>query len=51
MIVSNLQHSERIEPLHPQFKKAFDYIKSHDLLNTPNAWPPTVRCLRCTATT
>ncbi len=35
MIISNLQHSERIEPLHPLFKKAFDYIKSHDLLHTP----------------
>ena len=35
MIVSNLQHSERIETLHPLFKKAFDYIKSHDLLHTP----------------
>lgn len=33
MIISNLKHSERIEPLHPAFKKAFDYIKSHDLLH------------------
>lgn len=35
MIVSNLQHSGRIEPLHPLFKKVFDYVKAHDLLNTP----------------
>ena len=35
MILSNLQHSERIESLHPLFKKAFDYVKSHDLLHTP----------------
>ena len=35
MILSSLQHSERIEALHPLFKKAFDYIKSHDMLNTP----------------
>ena len=35
MIISNLQHSERIESLHPLFKTAFDYIKSHDLLHTP----------------
>ena len=35
MIVSNLQHSARIEPLHPLFKQLFDYVKSHDLLHTP----------------
>ena len=35
MIVSNLQNSERIESLHPLFKKLFDYVKSHDLLHTP----------------
>lgn len=34
MIVSTLKHSERIESLHPLFKTVFDYIKSHDLLNT-----------------
>ncbi len=34
MIVSNLQNSERIESLHPLFKKVFDYIKTHDLLHT-----------------
>lgn len=33
MIYSTLAESARIESLHPQFKKAFDYIKSHDLLN------------------
>ena len=35
MIVSTLKHSERIVSLHPLFKTVFDYIKSHDLLNTP----------------
>lgn len=35
MIVSNLQHSDRIESLHPLFKTVFDYVKSHDLLHTP----------------
>ena len=34
MIISNLQNSERIEQLHPLFKKVFDYIKSHDFLHT-----------------
>ena len=34
MIVSNLQNSSRIEPLHPLFKQLFDYVKSHDLLHT-----------------
>ena len=34
MILSNLQNTERIEQLHPLFKEAFDYIKSHDLLHT-----------------
>ena len=33
MILSDLKHSERIEPLHPLFKKLFDYVKSHDLLH------------------
>lgn len=33
MIISNLQNSERIESLHPAFKVAFDYIKTHDLLH------------------
>lgn len=32
MIVSNLQNSQRIEGLHPLFKKLFDYVKTHDLL-------------------
>lgn len=35
MIVANLKHSDRIEPLHPLFKAAFDYVKSHDMLHTP----------------
>lgn len=34
MIIANLQNSERIEQLHPLFKKVFDYVKSHDLLHT-----------------
>ncbi len=34
MIVSNLNNTERIESLHPLFKKLFDYVKSHDILNT-----------------
>lgn len=35
MVLSNLQHSDRVESLHPLFKTVFDYVKSHDLLNTP----------------
>lgn len=35
MIISDLNDSRRIESLHPLFKVAFDYIKSHDLLNMP----------------
>lgn len=35
MIFGSLRHSERIEPLHPDFKQIFDYIKSHDLLHAP----------------
>lgn len=34
MIVTNLAHTDRIESLHPLFKKLFDYVKSHDLLHT-----------------
>ena len=34
MILSNLQHTEWIEQLHPLFKEVFDYVKSHDLLHT-----------------
>ena len=34
MILSDLQHTERIEQLHPLFKEVFDYVKSHDLLHT-----------------
>lgn len=33
MIISNLQNSARIEPLHPLFKQLFDYVKTHDLLH------------------
>lgn len=33
MIISNLQHSQRIESLHPLFKRLFDYVKQHDLLH------------------
>ena len=35
MIISRLENSSRIEPLHPLFKKFFDYVKTHDLLNAP----------------
>lgn len=31
MILNALQDSARIEPLHPLFKKLFDYVKTHDL--------------------
>lgn len=34
MIYSTLAESARIENLHPQFKKLFDYLKENDLLNT-----------------
>ncbi|MHB9054765.1 MAG: YhcH/YjgK/YiaL family protein [Paludibacteraceae bacterium] len=33
MIYTTLSQSERIESLHPKFKKLFDFIKSNDLLN------------------
>lgn len=33
MIYSTIAESERIENLHPQFKKLFDYLKENDLLN------------------
>lgn len=33
MIIDSLKNSARIESLHPLFAKAFDYIKTHDLLN------------------
>lgn len=35
MIVSRIENSNRIEPLHPLFKQLFDYVKTHDLLNVP----------------
>ena len=33
MIISKLENSSRIEPLHPRFKRLFDYVKQHDLLS------------------
>ena len=33
MIISKLEHSSRIESLHPHFKQLFDYVKQHDLLH------------------
>ena len=33
MIISKLENSSRIEPLHPLFKRLFDYVKQHDLLS------------------
>lgn len=33
MIVSNLKNSQRIEESDSLFKKLFEYVKSHDLLN------------------
>lgn len=47
MIIGSLKNTERIEALHPSFKKVFDYIRLHDLLAAPegkieidgdNAW-------------
>ncbi len=35
MIISKLGNSYRIESLHPLFKKLFEYVKQHDLLNQP----------------
>lgn len=35
MILSTLQDCGRFEVLHPLFKKAFDYVKSHNLLDAP----------------
>lgn len=34
MIYGTLKESKRIEGLHPQFQKLFDYLKENDLLNT-----------------
>ena len=36
MILLKLQDSERIESLHPQFKRLFEYVKSHDLSSLPS---------------
>lgn len=35
MILNSLEDSQRIESLHPLFKKLFDYIKTHDLSQVP----------------
>ncbi|MGN0214219.1 MAG: YhcH/YjgK/YiaL family protein [Muribaculaceae bacterium] len=35
MILTTLNDSQRIEPLHPLFKTLFDYVKSHNLLDAP----------------
>lgn len=32
MIISNLRYSDRVEGMHPLFKRLFDYVKSHNLL-------------------
>jgi YhcH/YjgK/YiaL family protein len=33
MILLNLEHSSRIQGLHPLFKQLFDYVKANNLLN------------------
>ena len=35
MILTNLEECSRYEALHPLFKKLFDYVRTHDLLNMP----------------
>lgn len=35
MILTTLQDSGRIEMLHPLFKKAFDFVRSHSLTDAP----------------
>ena len=35
MILMKLQDSERIEALHPQFKRLFEFLKSNDLTSLP----------------
>lgn len=35
MVLTTLQDCGRIETLHPLFKKAFGYVKSHNLLDAP----------------
>ncbi len=35
MILCSLENSDRIEAMHPLFKKLFDYVRTHDLLNVP----------------
>lgn len=35
MIIGSLENTERVEALSPYFKKAFDYIRSHNLTAAP----------------
>lgn len=35
MIIDQITNSARIEVLHPQLKKLFDYVRTHDLLAMP----------------
>ncbi|MCF0160173.1 MAG: YhcH/YjgK/YiaL family protein [Bacteroidaceae bacterium] len=35
MIICNVENLKRMENLHPLFPTLFEYVKSHDLLNTP----------------
>lgn len=35
MILSDLNHTERLEKEHPLFKQLFDYIRANDLFNAP----------------
>ncbi len=35
MILDQLSNATRYENCHPRFKAAFDFLKSHDLLNMP----------------
>lgn len=34
MFISDLQNTKWVEKMYPAFKKAFDYVKFHDLYNT-----------------
>lgn len=33
MIIDRIENSQRVEVLHPYFKLAFNYLKTHDLLS------------------
>ncbi|MCI2082714.1 MAG: YhcH/YjgK/YiaL family protein [Bacteroidales bacterium] len=35
MILCDIGHTDRIECLHPLFKRLFDYVRSHDMLDAP----------------